>query len=319
MRENIREQTDLYKVFEQRLNEGKSAKVDVLPTRQILEQTQSIVPLLETGKRQASNRLCILLGMPPSNLESLLGQNGKLPVTPKEVAVGVPADLLRQRPDVRRAERRLAAQTPQIGVAVSDLYPHITLLGTIGFESEHLSDLFDSPASMIGSVGPGVRWDILNYGRLVNNIAVQDARFQELAYAYQDRVLNAGREVEDGLVAFLQAQQRADDLNSSQSDAKEVVDITSDAIKEGKPEYVRLYLFQWRKAEQQDLFAAARGDIALSLIRVYRALGGGWQIRLAHDGEFDSPTPPRPVDPGFFPIEDIPLPAPLPEPDPAAD
>ena len=150
----------------------------------------------------------MLLGMPPRDMDAILGAGSGIPVTPPDVVVGVPADLVRRRPDVRRAERQVAAQSARIGVAVSDLYPHFSVLGTIGVEAEQFGDLFKS-GSMIGEISPGFRWDILNYGRLVNNVRVQDARFQELAYAYQDQVLNAGREVEDAIVVFLRSQEQA--------------------------------------------------------------------------------------------------------------
>lgn len=313
-RANVQRQSATYEIFEQRFREGRTAEVNMLQARQILEQTRSIVPLLETRKRQASNRLCVLLGMPPSDLESLLGETGQLPTPPQEVAVGVPADLLRQRPDLRRAERQIATQSALIGVAVSDLYPHITLVGTIGVESQHVSALFDSPGSMIGAIGPGIRWDILNYGRLVNNVNVQDARFQELAYAYQDLVLNAGREVEDGIIAFLNAQEQARILAASAGDAERVVEITTDAIIEGEREFVRLYLSQENLTQQQDLLAQVRGDIAQSLIRVYRALGGGWQIRLANEGQ-RSPQSVPPVDAASVPAVDPPLADAPPEPE----
>jgi len=205
-------------------------------------------------------------------------------VTPLDVIVGVPADLVRRRPDVRRAERQVAAQSARIGIAVSDLYPHFTVLGTIGVEAEDFNDLFKTPGSTIGSISPGVRWDILNYGRLVNGIRVQDARFQELAYAYQDRILNAGREVEDAMVAFLRTQEQAQHLDLSVAAAARTVQITEEQYTQGAVDFTAVYLFQTTLTEQQDELAVARGDIALSLIAVYRALGGGWEIRLGNCG-----------------------------------
>jgi outer membrane protein TolC len=200
------------------------------------------------------------------------------------VIVGVPCDLLRRRPDVRRAERQVAAQSARIGVAISDLYPHFSLLGTIGLEAEHFSELFDTPGSMIGNITPGVRWDILNYGRLTNNVRVQDARFQELAYAYQDRVLNAGREVEDSMVFFLRSQEETEHLRASAAAAARTVEITEEQYRQGAVDFTAVYLFQITLTEAQDQLAASQGDIALGLIGVYRALGGGWEIRLQQCG-----------------------------------
>lgn len=259
---------------------GATTERDQRQAEQVLAQTEALIPTLEIGKRQAANRLCTLLGMPPTDMDAILGKGAGVPVTPAEVVVGVPADLIRRRPDVRRAERQVAAQSARIGVAVSDLYPHISLVGTIGVEAEQFGDLFHTPGSMIGAIGPGVRWDILNYGRLVNNVRVQDARFQALAYAYQDRVLTAGREVEDAMVAFLRSQEQTQHLGESVTAASRTVDITREQYTQGEVDFTPVFLFESILTQQQDQLAASQGDIALGLIAVYRALGGGWQIRL---------------------------------------
>jgi outer membrane protein TolC len=271
--------------------------------RQLLAETEALIPLLEIGKRQSANRLCVLLGIPVRSLDAMLGEGG-VPRVPADVVVGVPADLLRRRPDVRRAERQVAAQSARIGIAVSELYPHISLFGEIGIEAEHFDDLFDTPESMFGVISPGVRWDVLNYGRLVNNVRVQDARFQQLAYAYQDRVLNAGREVEDGIVAFLRSQEQARHLNDSVVAAERTVEITDEQYNQGAIDFTPVFIFQQTLTEQQDELAVAQGDIALGLIGVYRALGGGWQIRLANSAAMQQPVNP-PV------IDEIPAPEPV--------
>jgi hypothetical protein len=154
---------------------------------------------------------------------------------------------------------------------------------------------------MIGEISPGFRWDILNYGRLVNNVRVQDARFQQLAYAYQNQVLEAGREVEDGIVAFLRSQEQAQHLVASVDAAARTVEITNEQYNQGAVDFTPVFLFQEQLTEQQDQLAIAQGDIALGLIAVYRALGGGWQIRL---GGFSPEVEPMPM----RPLEDIPAP-----------
>jgi outer membrane protein TolC len=169
-------------------------------------------------------------------------------------------------------------------VAVSDLYPHFSLLGTIGLQAEHFDELFETPGSMIGNITPGVRWDILNYGRLTNNVRVQDARFQELAYAYQDRVLNAGREVEDAMVLFLRSQEETEHLRASVAAAARTVEITEEQYRQGAVDFTAVYLFQITLTDEQDQLAVSQGNIALGLIGVYRALGGGWEIRLQNCG-----------------------------------
>jgi outer membrane protein TolC len=210
----------------------------------------------------------------------MLGE-GPIPSVPNYAVVGVPADLVRRRPDVRRAEREVAAQSARIGIAVSDLYPHISVLGTIGVEGERFADLFRS-GSMIGNIGPSIRWDILNYGRLVNNVRVQDARFQAAAYAYQDQVLTAGREVEDALIAFLLTQEQTKYLADSVTASNRTVEITNEQYVQGAVDFTPVFLFESTLTSQQDLYASSQGDVALALIAVYRALGGGWQIRLGN-------------------------------------
>jgi NodT family efflux transporter outer membrane factor (OMF) lipoprotein len=279
-RANVEVQRKSFQLATDKFDNGATTERDTHQAKQVLEQTEALIPALEIGKRQAANRLCVLLGMPVTDLNVILGKGSGVPVTPPDVIVGVPADLIRRRPDVRRAERQVAAQSARIGVAVSDLYPHISLVGVIGVEAEQFSDLFSTPGSMIGEIGPGVRWDVLNYGRLVNNVRVQDARFQALAYAYQDRVLNAGREVEDAMVVFLRSQEQAQHLDASVNAAYRTVEITKEQYTQGEVDFTPVFLFESILTEQQDQLAVSRGDIALGLIAVYRALGGGWQIRL---------------------------------------
>jgi NodT family efflux transporter outer membrane factor (OMF) lipoprotein len=278
---------------------GATTERDMHQARQLLAQTEALIPSLEIGKRQAANRLSTLLGMPPTDMDTMLGEGSGIPTTPTSVVAGVPADLLRRRPDVRRAERLVAAQSARIGVAVSDLYPHISVLGTIGVEAEHIGDLFKS-GSMIGAVGPGINWEILNYGRLVNNVRVQDARFQALAYEYQDQVLTAGREVEDAMVAFLRTQEQTDHLADSVAAADRTVEITKEQYRQGAVDFTPVFLFEGTLTSQQDQFAASRGDAALALIAIYRALGGGWQIRLDEAAASEIPVP-------LPSIEEVPL------------
>ena len=185
---------------------GIVGDIDVDEARSTLEQTEAGIPELQITQRQAANQLCILLGIPPQDLQARLGY-GKIPTAPAEVAVGIPADLLRRRPDVRRAERQAAAQSAQIGIAESQFYPSISLNGTIGYSAQNLSHLFEEKA-LTGSVGPAFNWNILNYGRLLNNRRLQEARFRELLATYRNTVLSADQDVENGLVTFLRAQQR---------------------------------------------------------------------------------------------------------------
>jgi outer membrane protein TolC len=223
--------------------------------------------------------LCILLGIPPEDLEVRLG-SGPIPTAPPDVAIGIPADLLLRRPDIRQAERLAAAQCAQIGVAQAEFYPHVSIDGNLGVSSQQFSNLFRQGA-LAGSVGPTFTWNILNYGRIRNNVRMQDAKCQELVATYQNTVLNANQEAENGLVQFLRAQQRAKSQSAGVADAAAAVKIAMAQYSAGTIDLTRLTLLQQNLVPAEDTLAQAQGEIALGLIQVYRALGGGWQLRTA--------------------------------------
>jgi NodT family efflux transporter outer membrane factor (OMF) lipoprotein len=249
----------------------------------LLKQTEAGIPELEISLRLANNQLCILLGIPPEDLRAKLGPppNAKepIPTATPEVALGIPADLLRRRPDIRRAERQAAAQCALIGVAEADFYPHISLTGTLGYSAQQFKNLFN-PLAFNGTVGPSVQWDVLNYGRILNNVRLQNAKFQELTATYQKSVLNAQQEVENGLVTFLKAQQRAKLQEECVKSALKAEQISKTNWQTGGVDFTTVSLIQQNKVQQEDTLAQAKGEIALGLIQLYKALGGGWQIRL---------------------------------------
>jgi NodT family efflux transporter outer membrane factor (OMF) lipoprotein len=290
------------RIAEARFREGATTRLDVFQAQSNLAQTESVIPTLEIDLRQACNRLCILCGIPPRDLQAELAA-GPIPVAPAEVAVGIPGDLLRRRPDVRRAERELAAQSGKIGVATAELYPHLTITGTIGIEANYFADLFRSQA-FNGSVGPSLRWNLLNYGRLLNNIRVQDARFQQLATEYQSAVLRANEEVENALVAFLKLQERVHILRGSVQAAQNAVDMALLQYREGKTDFNRVFTLQIALAVEQDRLAQATGALARSLVEIYRALGGGWQIRDLPCEPMDADAPETTAVPQPEPIQE---------------
>jgi len=191
----------------------------------------------------------------------------------------MPADLLRRRPDLRRAERLVAAQSARIGIATSDLYPRISLIGALGYEAKNFSDLFESK-SFFGTIGPSLRWDVLNYGRLVNGIREQDALFQTLVVDYQNAVLQAGREVEDAIVLFLRSQVQVRQLTVSANEAKIAATEAVTLSKDVRFDLNQAFVTSNFLVGQQDKLAQAQGNIALGFIQIYKALGGGWEIRL---------------------------------------
>ena len=274
-RRNVEIQRGTLRLAEARLKEGKTTSLDVKQARSSLAQTEASIPPLLIGLRQANNRLCILLGQPPEDLLSRLHES-PIPTAPPEVAAGVPADLLQRRPDVRQALREVAAQSAQIGMAEADFYPQIGVTGFLGYAASDIRRLF-AENSFTGLVLPNFQWKILNYGRILNNVRTQDAHLQEKVLQYQKAVLTAGREVEDALVAFLQYQLQAKSLQESVKEAEDPVELVQAQYRGGLVDFNRVYTAQLQLVTQQDQLASARGNIALSLISVYRALGGGWQ------------------------------------------
>ncbi|HEY2826982.1 MAG TPA: TolC family protein, partial [Pirellulales bacterium] len=198
---------------------------------------------------------------------------------------GIPADLLTRRPDIRRAEQTAAAQCAQIGIAEAELYPSIAITGTVGFDSQKFTQLFKDH-SLQGTIGPGFQWNVLNYGRLVNNVRLQDAHFHELVMTYRNTVLSANAEVEDGISEFLQSQLQAKAMQRSVEAAAKAVQLAITQYRAGLVDFNRVALLEQNLVQQQDLLAQALGDIDQGLVHTYRALGGGWEIRCGGQGDY---------------------------------
>jgi NodT family efflux transporter outer membrane factor (OMF) lipoprotein len=314
LRKNALLQEEIMEVAESKADIGAVDELDPDQARSSLKQSEAAIEALQVDLRQTSNRLCILLGIPPEDLQKRLGTDD-IPTTPPEVAVGIPADLLRRRPDVRRAERLAAAQAEQIGIAQADLYPTFSISGTLGWQAAHFAGLFSQDA-FTGSVGPSFQWNILNYGRIANNVRFQDAQFQELVVTYQNTVLQANEEVENGLITFLQAQKRAVLLDESRLYAQRAVDVIVAKYEAGIAgvDFNRYAVIEQTLINQEDLWAQARGQIAQGLIQVYRALGGGWEVRLQSEGAAAGASATLPANTPQAPEVGIAPPAEAPEP-----
>ncbi len=285
-RENVEIQNETLRIAEVRFENGAVTELDVTQARALLRDTEALIPSLKTGVRQTKHAISTLIGQPPSQLAELLQQDSSIPSAPAEIVIGVPIDLLRRRPDVRIAELQAAAQSARIGIAQSDLYPRFSLFGSIGFETSRdggvrsnnadAGDLFSSD-SIRYTVGPSFSWPIFNYGRLRNNVRVQDARFQQAALNYQNTVLEAAREVEDALAAYLRSQTRVGYLTDSVDDARRSVELALVQYRQGSTTYQRVRDTQRFLVRQEDQLAGTKGDVALNLVATYKALGGGWE------------------------------------------
>jgi NodT family efflux transporter outer membrane factor (OMF) lipoprotein len=286
--ENVVTQKESLKIAQARFEGGTTSQRDVDQAKAQLASTQATVPVLLTQLRQAHNALSVLLGLPPSRRgEPMAGKPGMIPAPPPQVVVGIPADLLRRRPDVRAAEYNAMAQCAQIGVARAQLFPAFSLTGAFGPYStdvgrNSLAEMFRW-ANRQGSVGPAVQWNILNYGRLRNLVRVQDARFQELLITYQNTVLSAQQDVEDNLTAYLRTQEQARYLTESVDAASSSLNLAVIQYREGITDFTTVLTAQQALLVSQDNLANALGNISGSLVGVYRALGGGWQIREGQD------------------------------------
>jgi NodT family efflux transporter outer membrane factor (OMF) lipoprotein len=292
-RDNVKIQERSLQIADVRFRNGATTELDVQQAKTLLRNTEATIPAFEAGLRQAENALSILLGRPPGYVRAVIGSEGRIPAPPAKVAVGIPADLLRRRPDVRGAELQAAAQSALIGVAKADFYPSVALLGTLGLAATENSTTTASGKSGIGewftadsltfTGGPAITWNIFNYGQISNNVRTQDARLQQLLVNYQNVVLRAAQEVENASIGFVRTQEQAGFLDDSVTAAKRSVDLAVIQYRDGAADYTRVLNSQQSLTVQQDQAAVTRGEIALNLVDMYKALGGGWQIRAGRD------------------------------------
>jgi NodT family efflux transporter outer membrane factor (OMF) lipoprotein len=281
-RANAKVQEEALGIAQSRFRNGATSELDTTQATTLLESTRASIPRLNVDLQQARNALATLLGQPTDAVDGLLAGPKEIPKAPDKVATGVPADMLRRRPDIRSAELSAAAQCARIGVAKAELYPSFTLLGTIGLRSTVSSaashNLF-SPSSIFYQVGPSINWPILNYGRITNSVRVEDARFQQMLVAYRDAVLKAAQEVEDALAGFLNGQEAVTFEKNSVAAAQRSVEIALVQYREGATDYQRVLDAQRSLLDQQQSLAQATSSVATSVIALYKALGGGWELR----------------------------------------
>jgi NodT family efflux transporter outer membrane factor (OMF) lipoprotein len=281
-RDNVRVQEDSLGIARVRYEAGGTSELDVEQAATLLHDTEATIPDLERTRREAIDSLCVLLGMPPQELTEFLGGPGKLPEVPVTVTVGVPADLLRRRPDVRSAEFAAAAQSARIGVSTAQLLPAFQLVGTVGLSAEQAAKWFEGNAfEAVG--GPEFSWPVLNYGRLINDVRLQDATFQEFATAYGNTVLLAQQEVEDALVGYLRGTERVGRLEEAVKAGNRAVELSLIQYREGATDYTSVLNSQQAKLRVDDELVNERGIVALSVVALYKALGGGWELREGQD------------------------------------
>ncbi len=290
-RESLEIQQRSYDIAEVLYRNGQNSELDALQAKTLLLGTEASIPSLEQAIQQTRIALAVLLGMAPGDMTDLLGEEGRLPDLPESITFGVPADLLRQRPDVRAAEYGAMARSASVGVATADLYPSFGLTGFLGLsavESDSTdADLFRAD-SLTYSLGADFVWPFLNYGRIRNNIRVQDARLQQALVGYRETVIQAAGEVENALAALYGTGRQDLILAEGVETAMRSADLSLLRYQEGFADYQRVLDSQQALFSQQQRYARNRGEVIRSLVSVYRSLGGGWQGRAAeivHDDD----------------------------------
>lgn len=273
---NIAAQSETFDLTRSRNEAGLGDELAVQQARYNLESSRSQLPTLRTGLEEARNRLAVLLGERPGAVHALLAASRPIPVVPPAVAVGVPAETLRNRPDVRAAERNLAAQTARIGEATAELYPKFRLTGSIGLESVSAGDLLDA-ASRVWSLGPGVSWNLFDAGAIRRNIEVRNALQEQALIQYESAILTALEEVENALTAYAEEQIRRDRLEIARAAARDAEALAQAQYRAGMVDFSNVLDAQRSLLGFEDQLAGSEGAVAANLVRLYKALGGGWQ------------------------------------------
>jgi NodT family efflux transporter outer membrane factor (OMF) lipoprotein len=273
-RENAALQRRSLEITELLFKSGNDTELDVQQAKAQYLGTLARIPELERILRQTQNALSTLLARAPGPWPEMAPGKDVIPQAELAVIVDVPADLLRRRPDVRAAEMQLAAQSALIGVSVADLYPSISLLGSVGLSAVSLGGW--TQALTLG-VGPSLVWNVFDHGRLTNQVLLQDARFQQLYAQYQDSVLRAAREVDDAAVGFVKAGEEVALLGEAVKAARRSLDIATIQYREGLTDFQRVLDSQQTLFSQQERLVIGRGDVTQNLIALYKGMGGGWE------------------------------------------
>jgi NodT family efflux transporter outer membrane factor (OMF) lipoprotein len=276
--QNVAAQRESLELTRDRFQAGLTSALDVAQAEQNLAQTEATIPALEARLNGSLNTLAVLLGKQPGAVhERLEVGEGTIPREPTDILVGVPADILRRRPDVRGAERRLAAQTARIGVATADLYPTFSLSGFVQAVATTFTGQFEE-GSLGWSIIPGFRWDLFKGGKIRNNIRAEEARTQQALYGYRQTILLAFEEVETAMVAYDRERVRRARLEEAASASERAVELVRTQYVSGLTNFQNLLDTQRSLFQQQDRLAASEGQVIINLIALNRALGGGWSL-----------------------------------------
>ena len=271
---NLVSQAQTLELTQNRFDAGLSPKLDVSQAELNRARTESSIPPLKQALVQEINRLCVLTGEPPYALQPLLQARRPIPSADGGVVAGLPAELLRQRPDLRRAERGLAAQVARIGAAKAELYPTLALPGTLTFQSSD-SGLFEGGNSAF-SLGPQLKWNLFNAGRIRSQVEAERAAAKAALHTYEQTVLLALEEVEDFMAGYAHEKERFQSLEAAEASANQSVQQVNELYKSGLTDFQNVLIMEEALFLQQDQLALSKGKISVGLVNIYKALGGGW-------------------------------------------
>jgi NodT family efflux transporter outer membrane factor (OMF) lipoprotein len=273
---NLAAQAELLEITRWRAEAGLATALDLEQAQSSYDQTRAQIPSLESALAQAMNRLAVLTGQVPGALAEQLAARRPVPVAPSEIVVGVPADIMRRRPDIRAAERRLAAQSAQVGVATAALYPSLSLTGSIGLQSLSASDVFDG--SRTERLGLSLRLPIFAGGALYQNLRAQNAVLDQTLASYESTVLTAFEEVENALLGWTNEQRRREALVQAVDSARRARELALVQYNSGLVDFQTVLTADRQLISLEDSLALSDGELTSNLIRLYKALGGGWSV-----------------------------------------
>jgi NodT family efflux transporter outer membrane factor (OMF) lipoprotein len=275
-RSNLRAQQETLDLTKVRFEAGLSSDFEVAQAEGQVNTTAAQIPALESALKGSVHRLDVLLGQQPGALWAELSNEVPVPALPPQAHVGLPAELLRRRPDIRRAERVLAAASAQVGAATADLFPRFSLTGAFGFQSINAGDLISSP-SRFWSIGPAILWPVFDAGRIRATIAVRDAQQEQALTLYEKTVLTAFEDVENSLVNYAKEQTRYRALMDAVAANRRAVQMANELYTRGLIDFLNVLETQRSLYASESELAQSETVMASNLVALYKALGGGWE------------------------------------------
>jgi outer membrane protein TolC len=285
--ENVELQLKAVNIARARVEFGDSSEIGLDVFQLMLYNTKAQLAGIEQSLQQTKNSLAFLLGKRPGEIGDLIDKPRPIPSVIPQIAIGMPQNLIRRRPDMRAAERQLAAQAEQVGIAVADLYPQFSIGGGIGSstnsnDGKAIADLLKGDSLTLGLLG-SFSWNIFNYGRIKSNIRLQDAVFQQRLVDYRNMVLQVQGEVENAIVAYLKSHEQLEFYRLSADFAQRATDVALIQYQDGQTGYTPLWLNIWFLYMQQNILASVEGSVTTNLVQVYKSIGGGWEVRAGQD------------------------------------